>query len=676
MSSQSRSAEARTRQAQSSHMLKTGRRGNPFCKDTHDLFATLMVSLDLSDRTRFFRTYANAFTTDDAAANLASLRFSQSNRTSDPNDPQRIVTTTTTTTFSMSREIAKGICQHFMDARLIENAADPSSVTFKDRGIYQITPKGLHILERFITKNGISADHLIPVFTTQPICMKLLHLERRQSDDEIHVSRSVIDVVFRRFTGGRSPNYVAEQHDGRGAAMARPFIESVRTPDSFDRANGVELQDVTEKTKAGQVVVVKQVFASTAGVDWLLDYTTCCCRDEAGELLAHMVRYGLVVLYADRSRAGDRVTVIEVQGSAGQAAEYRFGPRVLYRVTEEGRRVAQGGSGADVAATTPGGKVEKAGEAGGAGAASAATTAPAPASAGRDSPSTGDGDDSSSFDHASGERGFTGGTGLSNIEGSLVGGRKGMADLFKANLTEAGASSAWSKDQHSTTTRLRAILDEPALRALFRDFLRANYCDENLGFWLEVTDFRRRFSTTSSAVGASSKRRPQVAANAMESHQQNLVAAALHIYNTYLAPLSPNELNIDHNLRADVVNYVNRSLAEVGAKTAGDGLVAPSAVTSGIPGIVGQTTSTDGTSSAADNAPIPPLRATQVPRFIRTEPFLKLMQPDALRQANAAATAGSGTALPASTTAGTQGGDDASDSATTGSSAAPKPPAA
>ncbi|BGP36430.1 human AMSH/STAMBP protein ubiquitin specific-protease [Rhodotorula kratochvilovae] len=689
MSSQSRSADARTRQQQSSHMLKTGRRGNPFCKDTHDLFATLMVSLDLSDRTRFFRTYANAFTTDDAAANLASLRFSQSNRTSDPNDPQRIVTTTTTTTFSMSRDIAKGICQHFMDARLIENAADPSSVTFKDRGIYQITPKGLHILERFITKNGISADHLIPVFTTQPICMKLLHLERRQSDDEIHVSRSVIDVVFRRFTGGRTPNYVAEQHDGRGPTMARPFIESVRVPDSFDRANGVELQDVTEKTKTGQVVVVKQVFASTAGVDWLLDYSTCCCRDEAGELLAHMVRYGLVVLYADRSRTGDRVTVIEVQGTTGQAAEYRFGPRVLYRVTEEGRRVAQGGTGADAAAAVPGAKVEKAPEA------SSGSPAPAPAPAGRDSASTVEDDASStrSFDKGGS---FGGGTGLSNIEGSLVSGRKGMAELFKANMSEPGAGSAWSKDQHSTTTRLRAILDEPALRALFRDFLRANYCDENLGFWLEVSDFRRRFSTTSSAVGASSKRRPQAAANAMESHQQNLVAAALHIYNTYLAPLSPNELNIDHNLRADVVNYVNRSLAEVGAKTTGDGLVGTgSAAPSGIPGVIGQTTSTGG-GEGVDSAPIPPLRATQVqtllrqyeriqehifrllatdqvPRFIRTEPFLKLMQPDALNQANAAATAASA-ASSASTPASAPAGDDASASASDSPNATPKPP--
>jgi len=551
-----------------------------------------MVSLDLSDRTRFFRTYTNAFTTDDAAANLASLRFSQSNRTTDPNDPQRIVTTTTTTTFSMSRDIAKGICQHFMDARLIENAADPTSLNFKDRGIYQITPKGLHILERFITKNGISADHLIPVFTSQPICMKLLHLERRQSDDEIHVSRSVIDVVFRRFAGGRHPNYVSEQQEGRTTTVTRPFLENARPPEGFDRGNGCELQDVVEKTKTGSVVVTKQVFSSIGAIDWLLDYATCCCREEAGELMAHMVRYGLVALYADRSRTGDRVTISEVAGNSGQTAEYRHGPRVLYRISEEGQRVAIGTGEATLNAVKGAGEGKTSSEAGG---------------RSRDSASLVGQDDDSKSNISSTERPTTAasttaapvengtggaGTGVSNIEGSIVG-RKGMADLFKSGLNDNSVSTAWNKDQHSTTTRLRAILDDPQLRSLFRDFLRANYCDENLGFWIEVSDFRRRFSTTSSAVGASTKRKQgTTASNAMETHQQNLVAAALHIYNNYLAPLSPNELNIDHNLRADVVNYVNRSLAEVGAKSSG---------------------SADADSQEA----VPPLRATQVQTLLR-----------------------------------------------------------
>ena len=53
---------------------------------------------------------------------------------------------------------ADGAELDFMDARLIENATDPVSNLLKDRGTYVLTPKGLHVLERFITKNGINSD--------------------------------------------------------------------------------------------------------------------------------------------------------------------------------------------------------------------------------------------------------------------------------------------------------------------------------------------------------------------------------------------------------------------------------------------------------------------------------------------------------------------------------------
>jgi DNA-binding PadR family transcriptional regulator len=547
-----------------------------------------MVSLDLSDRTRFFRTYPNSFTTDDAAENLASLRFSQSNRTSDPNDSQRIVTTTTTTTFSMSRDIAKGICQHFMDARLIENASDPSSAAFKDRGIYQITPKGLHVLERFITKNGIAADHLVQVFSTQPICMKLLHLERRQSDDEIQISRSVVDVIFRRFAGGRSPNYTVEAHDTRDATV-RPFIDGLRAGEGFDRSGGIELQDVTEKAKSGAIVIIKQCFNAVGAIDWLVDYSTCCCREEAGELMAHFVRYGLVKLYLDRSKTGDRVAASEVRGASSGEAEYRHGPRVLYRITDEGRRVA-GSDGGIVAGGPPKAPAMESSKSEGAGS----------ILGDEDEKANVKSSQSSSLERIQpSDRSFAGGTGLSNVAESQIVGRQAVAELFKAEFSDSGGANSWPKDQHSTTTRLRAILDEPALRALFRDFLRANYCDENLGFWIDVADFRRRFSTTSSAVGGSAQQAAQrkkqgTASNAMETHQQNLVAAALHIYNTYLAPLSPSELNIDHNLRADVVNYVNRSLAE--AASAGGSMKS---------------------NTGEDGLEVPALRATQVQTLLR-----------------------------------------------------------
>ncbi|KAI0921981.1 hypothetical protein AcW2_006800 [Taiwanofungus camphoratus] len=47
----------------SSHMMKTTKRGRPFLKDTLDLFATLIVSLELTSNKQFFRTFHNSFTT-------------------------------------------------------------------------------------------------------------------------------------------------------------------------------------------------------------------------------------------------------------------------------------------------------------------------------------------------------------------------------------------------------------------------------------------------------------------------------------------------------------------------------------------------------------------------------------------------------------------------------------
>lgn len=95
-----------------------------------------------------------------------------------------------------------------------------------------------------------------------------------------------------------------------------------------------------------------------------------------------------------------------------------------------------------------------------------------------------------------------------------------------------------SKDSH--TARLKQILDEPALRSLFREFLRSNFCEENLSFWLDVQDFKRRFSTTSSAVaapgtgGGDGKGKAQKAQGhaAMDKHQGDLIAMAFVIYNS------------------------------------------------------------------------------------------------------------------------------------------------
>ncbi|SNX85545.1 probable Regulator of G-Protein Signaling Protein [Melanopsichium pennsylvanicum] len=574
----------RTKQQTTSRMMKTTRRGRPYAKDTHDLFATLIVSLELGTHRQYFKTYHNSFTTDEAAENLSQLKFSQSNRVPDPNDPSRVVTTTTTTTFSMNRDMAKGICQHFVDARLIENAGDATNPMFKDKGVYVLTPKGLHILERFITKNGINGDHLLKVFSSQPICMKLLHLERRASDDELLINTPVLEVIFRRFVG-RLPNYEL------GAAGAR----TDHGESGIDRTLGIEMFDVQEKVKGRGHHTVKHTFNSMGALDWLCDFTTVCGKDEAAEIMAHFQRLNLIRLVLDKSKRevepyDDRDVIIRVEDGRGGVSDghFRCHSKTQYGVTEKGRQVARW----DVADTPP-----------------SEVASPA-----RDDHHHRIGDDSAhpnkgSVPHSVRESGSPASqeSRLARKSSTKMRGEFGaVTPPITAGAIGQGlhdSSSYSSRD--SNTNRLKNILDEPALRSLFREFLRQNFCEENLSFWLDVQDFKRRFHTTSSAVavqtpqkdpkGGVGRRLGRVTGalggtkdkndedsqglTAMEKHQQDLVSMAFVIYDTYLAPSSPCELNIDHNLRTELILYMNKVLADARISSASSVTASPSAST-------------------------------------------------------------------------------------------------
>ncbi len=203
--------------------------------------------------------------------------------------------------------MAKAMCQHFMDARLIENAADRNSNLFKERGVFVLTPKGLHVLERFISKNGISAEPIAKVFSSQPICLKLLHLERRSTDDEIIISQAVVTALFRRFAG-RAANYMPD---------TAPLDQS---QEYHERSKGIPLVDVTERA-AGLIgrsanTAFKYCFQAVTALEWLCDFTSIVGRDEAAEMAAHFVRFGLISLVSDKRKGNDSAIIFTVRGSA------------------------------------------------------------------------------------------------------------------------------------------------------------------------------------------------------------------------------------------------------------------------------------------------------------------------------------------------------------------------
>ena len=184
---------------------------------------------------------------------------------------------------------------------------------------------------------------------------------------------------------------------------------------------------------------------------------------------------------------------------------------------------------------------------------------------------------------------------------------------------------------------MKQILDDPALRSLFREFLRSNFCEENLSFWLDVQDFKRRFSTTSSAIAKpqqysifSSKNQTksnEIKQSAMQQHQQDINTMACVIYNTYLAPSSSSELNIDHSLRADLVDYMSNIKMEAKERY-GTEIKAENEDDIGIGQIPLQASQLSKLIILYEKiqAYIFRLMATDsVPKFVKTERFLSLM---------------------------------------------------
>jgi hypothetical protein len=367
------------------------------------------------------------------------------------------------------------------------------------------------------------------VFASQPICIKLLHLERRSADDEIIVTQSVITALFRRFVG-RQPNY--------------PNQLSNNPPDTFqeyhERSKGVPLMDVQERAQPllGKAVVMhKHCFAAVSALEWLCDFTSVVGREEAAEMAAQFVRFGLITLVSDKRKNNDSAIIFTVRGSTpggnspvSQHGEFRCTAKAIYRITDEGKRLAQWDE---------------------------ATASPLSSTV-----------NLHHTDRSSLENESINGTPKTGIEAADAKIHRRISMAEKLNSSHEAAER--KGNVKSNTDRLKYILEEPSYRALFRDFLKANFCEENLAFWMDVEDFKRKFNTTSSAQAAAPARsssRSTPGQAAMEKHHEALIQTAFQIYNKYLAPSSQNELNIDHGLRLDLANYLGEVMVGLHGKS-------------------------------------------------------------------------------------------------------------
>ncbi|RMZ12967.1 hypothetical protein D0860_02735 [Hortaea werneckii] len=427
----------------SSRLLRMTEDDRPFTRDFKDLFSTLMVSLPLtSHRVRFTRI-EHTFTTEEAITNLGSLKFSQSNRMPDPKDPSRIVTTTTTTTFSMAKEMARSVCMRFLEARFVESVEGKTD--FNSRGsVWQLTPKGMHILSRFCQRNGIHQKHVNELLDSPRNMMQLVILERETETDKLVHDEATVQVLFRRFAGDTGPNLKVHSSGSDTDSMS----------DYATGLIGVRMQRSRRNDKDAPYV-----FTGKAAYDWLMDCCTTVDKREIFELANSFIANELIV------PAGD-----ERQAPAGTAPRFAASKHVLYAITQKGMRIAGW-------VTSPNGSVH--------------------------------GDGSASR----------------VVPNAIV--------------------------RDSNTNRMTVIIRDPALRLLFREYLRETHCEENLAFYVEVRSFLAEYE----------RAKRDTSSPRLDIIRETL-ASAYSLYNAFLAPGSPCELNIDHNLRNALAGRMTRAVGE------------------------------------------------------------------------------------------------------------------
>lgn len=350
-------------------------------QDFKDLFSTLMVSLPLTaHRVRFTRV-EHTFTSEEAITNLGSLKFSQSNRMPDPKDPTRIVTTTTTTTFSMAKEMARAVCMRFLEARLVESVDGKSDFNSKN-SVWQLTPKGMHILARFCQRNGIHQRHVNELLDSPRNMMQLVILERESDSDKLNHDSATINVLFRRFAGETGPNLKSHS--------------SASDTDSLNDYStgyvGVKMARARRTDKDGPYS-----FTGKSAFDWLMDCCTVVDKREVFELANLFIQHGLIETMSD-----------ERHGTAQPNVKFAASRHTSYAITQKGMRIAGW-------VTSPNGSVNG----------DATTQQRVPAGVVRD----------------------------------------------------------------SNTNRMTVIIRDPALRLLFREYLRETHCEENLAFYVEVKAF-------------------------------------------------------------------------------------------------------------------------------------------------------------------------------------------
>ncbi|GAA5797466.1 hypothetical protein HPULCUR_002850 [Helicostylum pulchrum] len=497
-------------------------------RDLYDIFSAVLLQVTLTDHRVMFRSYPYTFTTDEAAKVMSSLVFIHIHRHPDPLEPSRQIATRTTTTFSMDYETAKNLIQHFLFARLITSATDPQNLIVRDRGVWCPTLKGKYVLEEFtdytqveMTENliaALNAPYMQPTLSGST-GSRLIHLDRlTDNDDQITFSRPNMTSAFK--------------------AMMLSLPQDALL---VDEINGIDKKDI---------LTFQHTFVGLHCIDWLWDRLAVTSKDEAKMVAEEFILFGWIALVLDKSD--------KELSTNDDAMTFKTSKKAIYYVTDRGCSIigwknlkqkahAAVAENIDIAVAEESDsdsfkKISMRKVVINTGKSNKMTLENAkydfylsnPESVSSAEMSQQDSSDIVFAEEQQQQQQQQQQQPESFVENkTLVPLRPSSMALTDSSASHASTSSTSCPD-NSQYTRLNQILENPLLRLYFRDFLRSNYCVENINFWVDYH---------------------QLLKNIGKKTVLDQISECYSIYETYLGPAA--DVNIDYTLCQEIIKYVS-----------------------------------------------------------------------------------------------------------------------
>ncbi|OBZ87538.1 Developmental regulator flbA [Choanephora cucurbitarum] len=478
--------------------------GRPYTKDLYDMFAAVLLQINLTDHRIMFRYYPYTFTTDEAAKVMSNLTFIHVHRDPDPEDPSRQIATRTTTTFSMDSTTARYMLQQFLASRLIMSATDPTNWSMKDKGLWSPTVKGKYVLEEFTDTTQVSMSSNLIAALNAPYMTpgsngRLITLERlSDNDDQITFSRPNMTMAFKAMMSSLPRDAL--------------FMEEIV---------GIEKRSLSN--------AYEHTIAGSHCVEWLCDRLTVNSREEAEMVAAQFVMFGWLSLVLDRS---DRVL-----SGKDDVMSFKTNRNAIYYVTERGclligwKPVSMQEDESiisDLSLNEP------------------ITPSDTILPRKREISSQSDKLNTASEYHRTAEQAnSTAPLQMIRHDSAMQPAETPQPEDQKsrpssASIAETAPLSDFALIHHSQWTKLMHILETPLIRMYFRDFLSSNYCAENISFWV---DHNKLYKTGKSTL--------------------EKLADAYTIYELYFSPYAPADLNINHSQNQEIIRYVSTHFAVV-----------------------------------------------------------------------------------------------------------------